>query len=109
MIVWAHIVDRLIKLMRDRKIDIKKSKILIMGITFKENCPDLRNSKVVDIINELRSKNAEVDIYDPWVDIEEVKESCGLMPIDSLNANSYDAVLLTVAHDLYKNMKPRRN
>ena len=102
----TYIVDRLIKLMRDRKIDIKKSKILIMGITFKENCPDLRNSKVVDIINELRSKNAEVDIYDPWVDIEEVKESCGLMPIDSLNANSYDAVLLTVAHDLYKNMKP---
>ncbi len=102
----TYIVDRLIELMRDRKIDIKKSKILIMGITFKENCPDLRNSKVVDIINELRSKNAEVDIYDPWVDIEEVKESCGLMPIDSLNANSYDAVLLTVAHDLYKNMKP---
>ena len=102
----TYIVDRLIKLMRDRKIDIKKSKILIMGITFKENCPDLRNSKVVDIINEFRSKNAEVDIYDPWVDIEEVKESCGLMPIDSLNANSYDAVLLTVAHDLYKNMKP---
>ena len=101
-----YIVDRLIKLMAYRKLDIKGSKALIMGVTFKENCPDLRNSKVLDIINELKSKNIKVDIHDPWVDAEKAKESCGLKLISDLNVASYDAVLLTVAHDQYKNMKP---
>ena len=101
-----YIVDRLIKLMAYRKLDIKGSKVLIMGVTFKENCPDLRNSKVLDIINELKSKNIKVDIHDPWVDAEKAKESCGLKLISDLNVASYDAVLLTVAHDQYKNMKP---
>tara|TARA_Y100000768_G_scaffold388072_1_gene381783 strand:- start:1309 stop:2589 length:1281 start_codon:yes stop_codon:yes gene_type:complete len=101
-----YIVDRLIKLMAYRKVDINGSKALIMGVTFKENCPDLRNSKVLDIINELKSKNIKVDIHDPWVDAEKAKESCGLKLISDLNVASYDAVLLTVAHDQYKNMKP---
>lgn len=102
----AYVADRLVNLMIQRKINVNDSKILIMGITFKENCPDLRNSKVIDVINELQSKNIVVDIHDPWVDIEQAKESCGLKPINDLNVNSYDAVLLTVAHEQYKNMKP---
>ena len=102
----AYVADRLVNLMIQRKINVNDSKILIMGITFKENCPDLRNSKVIDVINELQSKNIVVDIHDPWVDIEQAKESCDLKPINDLNVNSYDAVLLTVAHEQYKNMKP---
>ncbi len=101
-----YAADRLINLMHQRQIDIDNSKILIMGLSFKENCPDLRNSKVVDIINELRSKNVEVDIHDPWVDIEEARKLFGLKLLDDLEINSYDAVLLAVAHDQYKTMKP---
>ena len=101
-----YAADRLINLMHQRQIDIDNSKILIMGLSFKENCPDLRNSKVVDIINELRSKNVEVDIHDPWVDIEEARKLFGLILLDDLEINSYDAVLLAVAHDQYKTMKP---
>ena len=101
-----YAADRLINLMDQRQIDIDNSKILIMGLSFKENCPDLRNSKVVDIINELRSKNVEVDIHDPWVDIEEARKLFGLKLLDDLEINSYDAVLLAVAHDQYKTMKP---
>ena len=101
-----YAADRLINLMHQRQIDIDNSKILIMGLSFKENCPDLRNSKVVDIINELRSKNVELDIHDPWVDIEEARKLFGLKLLDDLEINSYDAVLLAVAHDQYKTMKP---
>ena len=77
---------------------IKGAKVLVMGITFKENCPDLRNSKVIDVIKELKEFGIEVDIYDPQADKEEVRREYNLSLNDSLQNNSYNAVIHAVSH-----------
>ena len=93
-----YVVSQLIKRMIKNKQQVDGSKVLLMGLTFKENCPDLRNTKVVDIISELHEYNINVDIYDPWVSKDEAMEEYGLSLIDE-PANDYEAVIVAVAHN----------
>lgn len=97
------VANKVIKLMIEKDHKIKGSKALIMGITFKENCPDVRNTKVVDIYNELVQYGLSVDIYDPWADKEEVKHEYGLQINNELdNDINYQAIVVAVAHDEFK-------
>ena len=99
-----YVADNLIKELIKRNIDLEKSSVLIMGLSFKENCPDIRNTRVVDTINKLKDKGVEVDIYDPWVNTNEVESEYGFRPIESLKYEQYSAVLITVAHDEFRKM-----
>jgi len=96
----AFVADKVVKLMIQKDHKIKGSRALIMGITFKENCPDVRNTRVVDIYHELESFGLNVDIYDPWADAAEVKHEYGVDVINQLDENTvYDAVVVAVAHN----------
>ena len=99
-----YVANQVVKLMVQRGIPVANSNILIMGLTFKENCPDLRNTRVVDIIDELNSYNAKVDVYDPWVDHNEAKSEYGIDIIDNLDTTKYDAIILAVAHKQFAEM-----
>ena len=99
-----YIVSQVIKLMLKKRLHINESKILIMGLTFKENCPDIRNTRVIDIIKELNSYGANVDIYDPWVDPKETQHEYGITPIEKPQPGTYDAILLAVKHDQFVQM-----
>jgi UDP-N-acetyl-D-galactosamine dehydrogenase len=99
-----YVANQVVKLMIKRGIPVANSNILIMGLTFKENCPDLRNTRVVDIIDELNSYNAKVDVYDPWVDHEEAKLEYGIDVINHLDGEKYDAIILAVAHKQFAEM-----
>ena len=94
----------MIEEMKKKKIKILDSKILIMGLTFKENCADIRNSGVKTIVDELNKHNCNLDLYDPWADTEEVKELYDINPIEKLNYQKYDGILLAVAHKKFKDM-----
>jgi len=97
-----YVADQVAKLMTKKRIHVVDSKILIMGLTFKENCPDLRNTRVVDLVAEFKSFNCYVDIYDPWVDKQEADKEYGIIPIEEPQVGIYDAVILAVAHDEFK-------
>ncbi len=99
-----YVVSQLIKLMLKERIHIKDSDVLVMGLTFKENCPDLRNTRVVDIVKELQSYGVNVHIYDPWIDSAEALEEYGITTIDKPENGCYDAMLLAVAHEQFKRM-----
>jgi len=99
-----HVVSELIKAMKNKKIKIKKSKILIMGLTFKENCADIRNSGVQSVIKELKKYDCSIDLYDNWVDSQEIKTMYDILPKSTLNINTYDSIILAVAHDEFKKM-----
>jgi len=94
-----YVASEVIKLMIQKDIQIKDAKILILGITFKENCPDVRNTKVVDVVNQLISYGTQVTIYDPWADPEEVKFEYNLKTVKTLKANTFDTIVLAVAHN----------
>lgn len=98
----AYVVAQVVKLMLKKRIHIQDSKILILGLTFKENCPDIRNTKVVDVINEFKSYGANLDVYDPWVDKEEAQLEYGIELIDTPPVTTYDAVILCVAHSEFQ-------
>lgn len=100
----SYVVEQIARLMTQRRIHIVDSRILILGLTFKENCPDLRNTRAVDIIDELKALNARVDVYDPWVDKAEAQHEYGILPVESLENNLYDAIVLVVSHDEFKTM-----
>lgn len=100
----AYVVSQLVKLMVKRRIHVDGARVLIMGLTFKENCPDLRNTKVVDIIKELQEYNIVVDVYDPWVCVVEAKHEYGITPTQEPAHGQYDAVILTVAHQQFKDL-----
>lgn len=100
----AYVAERVVKLMTQQRIHVVDANILIMGLTFKENCPDLRNTRTVDIISEFRSYNAQVDVYDPWVDPNEAQHEYGITPITALENGKYDAIILAVAHRQFKEM-----
>lgn len=100
----TYVVAQLIKAMTKRRIQVEGAKVLVMGLAFKENCPDLRNTRVVDIVRELKDYNCEVDIFDPWVSAEEARHAYGVTPIAVPNCGSYDAILLAVAHHQFKLM-----
>lgn len=97
----AHIASRVIKLMAQHEQPIHKGNILVLGITFKENCPDIRNSKVVDVIQELKSYGTNVEVYDPQVDAAEVQHEYGLTLVSKLD-KKYNAIILAVSHDDFK-------
>lgn len=100
----AFVADSVIKMMTKRKSQVVDANVLIMGLTFKENCPDLRNSGVIDIIEEMRNYNTNVQIYDPWADIAEAKHEYGLDLIDAPIPGSYQAIIICVAHDLFREL-----
>ena len=85
-------------------IQIKDSKVLILGITFKENCPDIRNTKVVDIISEMEEYGCNVNITDPWADKDEVKHEYNLDLLKEYNVDDYEAIILAVGHNEYKHL-----
>ena len=100
----AYVAAQVIKLMSKANLKVSDSRILVMGLTFKENCPDLRNTRVIDIISELESYTANVDVYDPMIDANEAEREYGIRPIDKPEKETYDAVILAVAHDQFKLM-----
>jgi UDP-N-acetyl-D-galactosamine dehydrogenase len=93
----VHIANSVIKLMAQNELPINNANVLMLGITFKENCPDIRNSKVVDVVRELQSFGTKVDIYDPQADAAEVKHEYGLSLVPTLS-KKYHAIILTVSH-----------
>ncbi len=99
-----YVVSRLIKLMLKKRLHVQQSDVLILGLTFKENCPDLRNTRVIDIIDELKTYGVNVHVYDPWVDPEQAEQEYGIKPIVTLEDNKFDAILLAVAHKQFKEM-----
>ena len=99
-----YVVSRVIKLMLKKRLHIQQARILILGLTFKEDCPDLRNTRVIDMIDEFREYDARVDVYDPWVDKQEAKTEYGIELLDSLQNDQYDAVVLAVSHQQFKDM-----
>ncbi|HBN8469021.1 TPA: Vi polysaccharide biosynthesis UDP-N-acetylglucosamine C-6 dehydrogenase TviB [Pseudomonas aeruginosa] len=100
----AYVVSQLVKAMLRKRIHVDGARVLVMGLTFKENCPDLRNTKVVDIVRELAEYNIAVDVYDPWVSVEEAQHEYGLTPISAPVEGNYDAVVLAVAHNEFKEL-----
>lgn len=100
----SYVASTYISALRKKKIFIKKPKILIMGLTFKENCADIRNSGVEKVINELKKFNCSLDLYDPWVDKKTIYNVYKRYPINKLKNKTYDGVIIAVAHTLFKNM-----
>jgi len=98
----SYVADQVSKLMTKKRIHVVDANILIMGLTFKENCPDLRNTRVVDLVEEFEGFNCNVDVYDPWVDKDESVHEYGIKPIDQPIEDKYDAILLAVAHNEFK-------
>ena len=99
-----YVVSEVIKLMLKKRIHIAEANVLIMGLTFKENCPDLRNTRVIDMVDELNQYGANIDVYDPWVDKAEAEHEYNITPIDKLENGKYDAIILAVSHDQFKDM-----
>jgi len=99
-----YVAQQVAQLMIGRRIQVKDARILVMGLTFKENCPDVRNSKIVDVVRELEKYGAKVDVYDPWADTAEALHEYRLRPIRRLRPGSYDAVVMGVAHDEFRRM-----
>lgn len=102
-----HVAAEVVKLMVKRGISMPDARILIMGITFKENCPDVRNTRVIDLISELQTYGSQVEIYDPWADIEAVADEYGISITNEIpDAGQYDAVVVAVAHKEFREMSP---
>ncbi|GAA5185173.1 Vi polysaccharide biosynthesis UDP-N-acetylglucosamine C-6 dehydrogenase TviB [Acinetobacter kookii] len=100
----AYVVTQLVKGMLKKRIQVEDAKVLILGLSFKENCPDIRNTRIIDIVNELKEYHVNVDVYDPWVDRAEAEHEYGIDPVSTLTENSYDAIILAVAHHQFKEM-----
>lgn len=94
----AYVADQVVRLMARRGLHLVGARALILGLAFKENCPDLRNTRVIDIVTELRAYNLEVDVHDPWVDPEQAKSEYGIKVVSAPQAGAYDAIVVTVAH-----------
>ncbi|CAM4278006.1 Vi polysaccharide biosynthesis UDP-N-acetylglucosamine C-6 dehydrogenase TviB [Kerstersia similis] len=99
-----YVVSQLVKAMMKQRIQVQGARVLIMGLTFKENCPDLRNTRVVDIVKELKDYNVEVDVYDPWVDPAEAQHEYGITPVEQPAAGAYDGIILAVSHHQFVEM-----
>ena len=100
----AYVVTQLVKSMVKKKIQVEGAKVLVLGLSFKENCPDIRNTRIIDIVKELEEYHIDVDVYDPWVNPIEAESEYGITPVATLNAQTYDAVILAVAHEQFKVM-----
>jgi UDP-N-acetyl-D-glucosamine/UDP-N-acetyl-D-galactosamine dehydrogenase len=97
----AYVASQLVKAMLKRRVHVDGARVLILGLSFKENCPDLRNTRVVDVVVELRDYGVHVDVHDPWVDAADVQKECGLALVTTPEPETYDGVILAVAHDSY--------
>lgn len=100
----SYVVSQLVKAMTKRCIQVQGSKVLVMGLAFKENCPDLRNTRVVDIVRELGEYSIDVDVYDPWVDEAASQEEYGITPVKTPAQGSYDGIIVAVAHEQFVQM-----
>ncbi|MDO5685939.1 MAG: Vi polysaccharide biosynthesis UDP-N-acetylglucosamine C-6 dehydrogenase TviB [Neisseria sp.] len=100
----VYVVTQLVKGMIKKKIQVESAKVLVLGLSFKENCPDIRNTKIIDIVTELKEYQIDVDVYDPWVDAQEAEHEYGISPVQFVRENSYDAIILAVAHEQFKQM-----
>ena len=98
----AYVAGQLVKAMLKRRLQVDGARVLILGLTFKENCPDLRNTRVIDVIAELREYGVHVDVHDPWVDAADVQQEYGLALVTTPEPAAYDGVILAVAHDSYR-------
>ncbi|WLP95808.1 Vi polysaccharide biosynthesis UDP-N-acetylglucosamine C-6 dehydrogenase TviB [Psychrobacter sp. M13] len=99
-----YVVTQLVKTMIKKRIQVEGARVLILGLSFKENCPDVRNTKVIDIVHELEEYNIEVDVYDPWVDSASAQHEYDITPIDKPVADQYDGIILAVAHEQFIDM-----
>lgn len=104
----AFVAESVIKLMTKKRVHVVGSRVLIMGLAFKENCPDLRNTRVVDIIDELKTYHTDIDVFDPWVDAREAQEEYGLTMTDAPKPESYDAIILCVGHEQFRELGAER-
>jgi len=100
----TYVVAQLVKAMTKKRIQVEGARVLVMGLAFKENCPDLRNTRIVDIVTELKDYNCAVDVYDPWVSPQEAQHEYDITPIGTPQPGSYDAIILAVAHHQFKDM-----
>lgn len=100
----AYVASQLVKAMLKKRLHVEGSRVLVMGLTFKENCPDLRNTRVIDIIKELNEYNIKVDVYDPWVNATDAEHEYGLSPVVEPAIRTYDAVVLAVGHEQFKKL-----
>ena len=99
-----HVTNELVKAMLHRRIQVNGSRVLVMGLTFKENCPDLRNTRVVDVVKELQEYNISVDVHDPWINPVESEHEYGIIPVSQPEQGTYDAIILAVGHSQFKAM-----
>ena len=99
-----YVAGEVLKLMNTKKIHVKDSRVLVLGLTFKENCPDIRNSKVVDVVRELQKYGARVDVHDPWASTAETRHEYGIRLVRTLQPRTYDAVVTAVAHQEFKDI-----
>ena len=104
----VYVASQVIKLMTQRRIHVVGASILILGLTFKENCPDLRNTRVVDLIREFESYRAQVDVYDPWANFDEAYQAYGIELVREPPRGKYDAIVLAVAHDQFRELTADR-
>ena len=98
----AYVASQLVKAMLKRRVHVDGARVLILGLAFKENCPDMRNTRVVDVVAELRDYGVHVDVHDPWVDAADVQKEYGLTLVTTPEPEAYDGVILAVAHDSYR-------
>lgn len=99
-----YVVTQLVKTMIKKRIQIEGAKVLVLGLSFKENCPDVRNTKVIDIVHELQKYNVEIDVHDPWIDANEAKREYSITPISQPLSKQYDGIILAVAHEQFIKM-----
>jgi len=102
-----YVAGEVVKLMMKRSLPVLGSNVLMLGITFKENCPDIRNTRAIDVYEELKSYNANIDVFDPWANENEVEEEFGFALIDNIQNKKYHSVILTVAHEEYMELDLR--
>lgn len=103
-----YVGDRVVKLMTRKRIQVVDGRVLVLGATFKENCPDIRNSQVLSLVRHLQSFHAEVTLHDPWADAAEIAAEFGIAPVATPDAGAFDAVILAVPHAAYREMDPAR-
>ena len=102
-----YVASQMIKAMLKKGIQVKGSRVLVMGLAFKENCPDLRNTRVVDVIRELKEYHVDVDVYDPWVNPEEAKHEYGIEPVTTPQQGAYDGIVIAVGHKQFRELAPQ--
>lgn len=100
----SYVVTQLVKAMTQRRIHVQGARVLVMGLAFKENCPDLRNTRVVDIVRELADYDVQADVFDPWVSPAEAQHEYGITPVAQPQPGAYDAIVIAVAHQQFKAM-----